>query len=506
MLRVHTSKSITGGMIASLSIPWGESKGDDDIGGYHLVWPRDLCESAGGLLAAGDSASARQSLTFLMATQEADGHWPQNMWFTGQSYWGGLQMDETAFPILLADVLRRERALDGVDAWPMVLKAASFLVCNGPVTPQDRWEEDGGYSPFTLAVEISALLAAADFADEAGAGEAAAYLRATSDAWNSLIEHWTYVTDTDLARQVGVQGYYVRISPPDEGDDIMLKDEFVPIKNRPLAGSNLPVGQVVSPDALALVRFGLRSANDQRIKDTVRVIDALLKTETATGPVWHRYDDDGYGEHEDGSAFDGTGVGRGWPLLAGERAHYELAAGNIAEAARLLKVIEAQTSPGGLIPEQVWDAPDLPEHELTNGHPSGSAMPLVWAHAEHVKLLRSLSDGRVFDLPPQTAARYSASSTPARVGLWRFNQKCRSFGAGQVLRVETKSPARVHWSPDGWKTVSDMDTTDSGLGMYYADLPTETLALGTTVTLTFFWPQEQRWEGTDYEALVAPST
>ena len=121
---------------------------------------------------------------------------------------------------------------------------------------------------------------------------------------------------------------------------------------------------------------------DPRVRNTIRVIDGLLETETKTGPVWRRYDQDGYGEHEDGRSFDGTGVGRGWPLLAGERAHYELMAGNREEAERLLKVIEAQTSFGGLIPEQVWDGPDLPERELFNGKPSGSAMPLVWAHAE----------------------------------------------------------------------------------------------------------------------------
>src|SRR5207237_4375368 len=131
---------------------------------------------------------------------------------------------------------------------------------------------------------------------------------------------------------------------------------------------------VISPDALALVRFGLRAADDPRIVNTLSVIDGVLKSETATGSVWHRYNDDGYGEHEDGSPVDGTGVGRGWPLLAGERAHYELAAGHTEEAIRLLRVIERQTSPGGLIPEQVWDAADIPDRELFNGHPSGSAM------------------------------------------------------------------------------------------------------------------------------------
>ena len=124
---------------------------------------------------------------------------------------------------------------------------------------------------------------------------------------------------------------------------------------------------LISPDALALVRFGLRAADDPRIRDTAKVIDALLKVETPSGPAWHRYNDDGYGEHEDGSPFDGTGIGRGWPLLTGERAHYELAAGRVENAKRLLTALESFANESGLIPEQVWDAPDIPERELHFG-------------------------------------------------------------------------------------------------------------------------------------------
>ena len=168
VLRTHEAKRFPGGMIASLSIPWGFDKGDEDMGGYHLVWPRDLVETAGGLLAIGAHDEVRRVLYYLQGTQEADGHWPQNMWMDGSPYWGGIQMDETAFPILLVDLAHRKGALDD-DAlarfWPMVRKAAGFLLANGPVTPQDRWEEDPGYSPFTLAVEVAALLAAADLAD-----------------------------------------------------------------------------------------------------------------------------------------------------------------------------------------------------------------------------------------------------------------------------------------------------------------------------------------------------
>jgi len=502
VLKTHEAKRLPGGVIASLSIPWGSAKGDDDLGGYHLVWPRDLVESAGGLLAAGDVASARQTLRYLMCTQEADGHWPQNMWLDGTPYWGGVQMDEAAFPILLADTLRGMKALETLDPWPMVRRAGGFLVRNGPVTQQDRWEEDGGYSPFTLAVEVAALLAAADFADAAGDARAAAYLRETADTWNAGIEWWTYVTGTELARQVGVEGYYVRIAPPEVADAASPTDGFVPIKNRPPGQSSAPASHIVSPDALALVRFGLRAPDDPRIRNTVKVIDATLKTETASGPVWHRYNGDGYGEHEDGSPFDGTGIGRGWPLLAGERGHYELARGDRDEARRLLGVMAAQASPGGLIPEQVWDAPDIPDLELFNGRPAGSAMPLVWAHAEYVKLLRSLRDGRVFDMPPQPVQRYQVERTTSPFAIWRFNHKCRSMTAGRILRVETPGPAIVRWSADNWKTASDATMKDTGLGIHVADLPTGGLAHGTTISLTFLWSEADRWEGRNFDILT----
>ncbi|MBO0889028.1 glucan 1,4-alpha-glucosidase, partial [Candidatus Bathyarchaeota archaeon] len=502
VLRTHEEKSYPGAVIASLSIPWGFSRGDDDLGGYHLIWPRDLAQAAGGLIASRDTIHAKETLLYLMSTQEEDGHWLQNMWLDGSPYWGGVQMDETAFPILVADHLRRINALTGVDPWPMIQRAAGYLVRNGPVTQQDRWEEDGGYSPFTLAVEIAALLAAADFAEQNGDFGQASYLRETADAWNENIERWTYVAGTELARKVGVKGYYVRISPANS-DTETSSSTLVAIKNRPLGQNILPGEQIVSVDALALVRFGLRSPEDPKILDTVKVIDSVLRKETKTGPVWHRYNLDGYGEHEDGSPYDGTGVGRGWPLLAGERGHYELARGNLDEADRLLHVMEAQASPGGLIPEQVWDAEDIPSRGLHNGRPSGSAMPLVWAHAEYIKLTRSIRDGKVFDMPPQTVARYQKSKTCSKIGSWRFNQKIRTVPEGKSLRIETLAPAVVHWSLNDWKTTADSKTIDTGLGLHYVDLPSNKLSPRTNIVFTFYWPEADKWEGVDFQVAVS---
>jgi glucoamylase len=504
-LRGHESKDFLGGIIASLSIPWGFNKGDEDLGGYHLVWPRDLVETAGALIAGEAVLDALRVLRYLESTQEADGHWAQNLWLDGRPYWAGIQLDETAFPVLLLDLLRREaRTLLGdlERWWPMARKAASFIVRNGPVTQQDRWEEDGGYSPFTLSVEIAALLAAADIAEQVGESVPAAYLRETADIWNDNIERWTYAVGGDLARQIGVEGYYVRIAPESDGAASPLQG-FVPIKNRAPEQSSARATQVISPDSLALVRFGLRAADDPRVVNTIKVVDALLRAELPQGTCWYRYNGDGYGEHEDGSPFDGTGVGRPWPLLAGERAHYEIAAGRPQVADALLRVMEGSTAGASrLIPEQVWDGPDVPELELFNGKPTGSACPLVWAHAEYIKLRRSLRDGRIFDQPGQTVQRYLVEKRRCQYCLWIFNNKTRTMPCGKTLRVALPAPARVHWSNDGWKTAGDTPTRDTQLGLHVADLPTDKVLVDQPVQFTFRWEADGRWEGVDYTVMI----
>jgi glucoamylase len=504
VLRSHESKDFLGGLIASLSIPWGFNKGDEDLGGYHLVWPRDLVESAFGLLAAGAEPDGLRVLAYLEVTQEADGHWAQNMWLDGRPYWNGMQMDEAAFPILLVDMLRRNSPFILGDLkrwWALVSRAAGYIIKNGPVTQQDRWEEDSGYSPFTLAVEISSLLAAADLAQGVGLADIATYLRETADSWNENIERWIYATDSDLSEQLGVEGYYVRIAPPETDCAASPLEGFVPIKNRPPGENSARAVHLISPDALALVRFGLRAPDDPRILNTVKVIDALLKVELPQGPCWYRYNDDGYGEHADGAPFDGTGIGRAWPLLAGERAHYELAAGRPQVAEDLLKVMELSVEGGHLIPEQVWDTTDIPALELFKGKPSGSACPLVWAHSEYIKLRRSLRDGKIFDQPPQTVQRYQVEKQKATHFEWRFNNKCRSMPQGKTLRMVLPSPAQVHWSFDGWKTMQDTNSRDP-LGVFVVDLPSDQLAAGREIVFTFYWTQAQKWEGVNYSVKV----
>ena len=416
-MRVHANKS-TPGAVASLSVPWGEHRGDEDLleGAYHLVWPRDLVNHATGLLAAGDVDHARDIIAYLRNTQEEDGHWPQNMWLSGSAFWTGIQLDETAQPILLADLMRRRGAISAAEQkqfWPMVQKAAQFLTQYGPATELDRWEEKGGYNAYTLSTMIPALLAAAEWADTKGESPLAISLSALADSWNERIEGWTYVRGTSLAARLGIDGYYARILSPERvfapepgAEEVMLCGAADDSED-----GDAPPEEVVAVDALSLVRFGLRRPDDPRILSTVRAIDALLLTETERGPAWHRYNGDQFGEHDDGRPFSGKDKGRGraWPLLIGERAHYELLRGDVERAKELCRVMARYATETGLIPEQVWDAADVPQRLLFRGAPTGSVCPLLWAHGEYIKLRRSIRDGRVFDAPPQSFMRYLAA-------------------------------------------------------------------------------------------------
>ncbi len=503
VLRTHQDRTTPGATVASLSIPWGNSR--NDLGGYHLVWSRDLVESAGALVALGASASAQRALAYLIATQEPDGHWPQNQWVDGVPYWRGVQLDEAAYPILLAGALRQggaahmhgraqeaaafEHLVDDGALDRMILAATGFIARTGPATLQDRWEENAGLTPSTLAPVVAALVVAADHLSE----PAATYSRELADDWNASIEDWTYAAGSRLAREHGVDGHYVRIASPEVLAGAPIST-LVPIRNRDASESTVPGDEMVGTDFLALVRFGLRRPDDPRILASLAVSDALLRTDTPNGPVWHRYTGDGYGEHADGSPFDGTGIGRGWPLLVGERGHYELEAGR--DARPYLDAMRRLGSDGGMLPEQVWDAADIIERDLHLGRPSGSAMPLAWAHAEYVKLVRSIALGHAIDRPAAAWQRYRGKRPVAMRATWRFSAPRPTMGAGCVLRFELLAPCRVRWTTDEGRTTLDLDARDTGLGVWVADVPgSERLAAGQTVGATFYWPDADRWEG-----------
>ena len=502
VLRMHEAKTFPGGIIASLSIPWGETKGDDDKGGYHVVWPRDLVEAAGGFLALKTKKDALRILNYLMSMQKADGSWPQNMWLEGSPNWKGVQMDQTALPIVLMSKCNIHEVIDKERMeryWPVIKKAIRFLIINGPYTKQDRWEEEKGFTPFTIAAEIAGLLAGADLADQNNEKELAAYCRDTADYWNAQIESWTYVTDTSLTKKYNVDGYYIRINPYHDIPAEELGDKTINLKNHNGDEGKILINELVSVDALALVRFGLRAADDPKILNTIKVIDALLKVDTPNGACWHRYNNDGYGEDKEGNPYDGAGIGRAWPLLTGERAHYEIAAGNLDEAKKLLKAMEAFSN-NQLLSEQIWDTDNIPEKELFFGQHSGSAMPLTWAHAEYIKLCASINDNSVFDMPKQTYERYIKHKTTSSICVWRFDKKCKSTSK-KILRIEVMADAEIRWTNDNWTTINTIDTKDTGIGIFYADIVVKDSTI-TEIEFTFYWKETKNWENKNFTVQV----
>ncbi len=499
VLRMHEAKNYPGGIIASLSIPWGESKGDSDKGGYHLVWPRDLVESAGGFLALQTKDDVLRIVNYLMSTQNADGSWPQNMWLQGEPNWNGLQMDQIALPLLELHNCYERDALDKDRMeryWPNTKKAIAYLLLNGPYTQQDRWEEEQGYTPFTMATEIAGLLAGAELAEINGDKVLAKYCRETADNWNDAVEVQTYVTGTPLAKEHNVEGYYIRINPFKDSTAQELDGKTMNLKNHHDDSGKIKVNELVSVDALALVRFGLRAADDPKIMNTLKIIDATLKVDTPNGPCWHRYNNDGYGEHENGEPYDGTGIGRAWPLLTGERAHYEIAAGNIKGAKNLMKAMDAFAN-NGLLPEQIWDTDDIPEKALFCGKHTGSAMPLTWAHAEYLKLCASLSEKKIFDMPSYTQERYIKQKITSEFRVWRFDNPLKTLSEGKKLRIEVMSKAKVIWSDDDWETQHSITTKDSGIGIFVADIQKKNKK-AEKIEFTFHWEEADNWENRNY--------
>ena len=479
VLRCHESPTFPGGLIASLSIPWGSSKGDDDLGGYHLVWPRDLAQTAGAFLACGAHSEVLRVVRYLRAIQEEDGSWPQNCWLDGSPYWDGVQLDECAFPMLLLDMAWREGAMPRpvLQAfWPMVARASGFVVGHGPRTGQDRWEENAGYTPFTLAVQIAALLAAAELAEvvrDRRRRRASCATRRTPGTSRSRTGSTS--PDTRLSREVGVPGYYVRIAPEVPGEARAELRGTVEVRNRfgeasPCRRGRIDQHRRAGAGALRTAGGGRSAHRRHGEGDRSRAarrpalrprLAALQRRRLRRASTM-------------AARIDGTGIGRVWPLLAGERAHYELAAGRRAEART-----PAGGDGGGCEPGKaaagagLGQPPTIPERELFPGRPTGSAMPLVWAHAEHIKLLRSLADNAVFDRPPQTVRRYLRENHAVRCHPWRPDWRPPSVPVGRVLRLDLPEAALVHWSADGWQTRTDAQTRDTGLGIHTADIPAD---------------------------------
>ena len=484
VLKIHEDRSYPGAVVASLSAPWGSST--DTLGGYHLVWPRDATLSAFALLGANQLSDVGRMLGHMIAMQTPEGDWPQNYYPHGEPFWTGIQLDEAAFPVVLAAKLREIGAPEVQGTQAMVRAAIGFVARSGPSSQQDRWEESAGINPFTLAVAISALIAAAPWLSP----EEKAFAVSLANDWNERIESWCYVSGTSLARECEVHGYYIRIAPPGCGGDLSA---LLELKNR--QGERIAASALVSMDFSYLVRLGLRKATDPRIVDTIKVIDRVLTTDTPSGTIYHRYNEDGYGEQRDGSPFAGYGIGRGWPLLVGERGHLALQAGE--DPTPYLNTMHNCASAGGLLPEQVWDSASRPKQGLFPGRPSGSAMPLLWSHAEFLKLLIARADGRPVELLAEVESHFKRRDACRPTVLhWRADVQIANVGPGLALSIEWDRPFTLHWGRDGWQDVQDRDASAAPFGLWAVQFTATELSIGKR--LNFTRKYRDGWEGIDY--------
>jgi glucoamylase len=413
-VKASEDKTFPGAIVASLASPWGQavSAGDPNntyFGSYREIFARDLYETWTALLVAGDLKTARDTVSFLFERQQLpDGSMPRNSLVNGKlapdSF--GTQLDETAYPILMAYQLGMT---DPTLYTNHVKPAAYFLIAHGPAFGVERWEEQDGYSPSTIAAEIAGLVAAAELAQANGDTASAALFHGVADDYQRSVKRWTVTTNGPLS----ARPYFIRLSKTGDPNAAI----FYNVGN---GGPTLDQRAVIDAGFLELSRLGELPANDADILRSLPIVDATIKSTTASGPGWHRYNGDGYGDRStDGRPWAPSGQGNGhlWPALASERGEHSLQTGDAATAASLLDSMERFAGGVGLIPEQGWELPDLPPSPFgtdptiasigfVNGEPAGSANPLTWSAASYVRLLGNLVAGRVLEQPAATFSRY----------------------------------------------------------------------------------------------------
>ncbi len=453
VLRTHEDRGVPGAFVAGLAIPWGDDT--NDPGGYHMVWCRDSTEAGLALAAAGQRDDAKRLLAYLISRQQADGHWPRCFFVDGSfDPLAAVQLDETALPVVLAAKLEELGISlpDGSD--DMMRRAARYLAQVGPVFGVDLWEENVGGSAFTIGLEIAALVIAASRL----VGQERDYALALADNWNERLEEFTYISGGELDQAFGTTGHYVRIGPP---------TEQVRVGNQPQQTSPTPAEALIGMEFLYLPRLGLRDPSDERITDTLKVVEEMISRQTASGRAYYRYNFDGYGEWTDGSGWPVRkfGLGRPWPLLVGERGHYEKLAGR--DPGPQLAAMLAMRGRGGLLPEQIWDTNPVPWKYLQIGQPSGSAMPLAWAHSELIKLALTASSGRPVEMLKAVTDRYPSGRVPtSSTWFWRDNAPVLGVPDGRSLVVEDTQPFTLHFGFDEWTGVTEREAQPLGLGMF----------------------------------------
>ena len=446
VVKASEDKTFAGAIAAGLGSPWGQSVPADTLAGgepmyfgsYRETFARDLYEEFTGLLVAGDVATARAATMFLFERQQQpDGSMPRNSLTNGEPApdTGGVQLDETSYPILMD--WQSGLAGDATLYQQHVIPAADFLVAHGPSDGVERWEEQSGYSPSTIAAEIAGLTAAAQIAKVNGDGARARVYQATADDFARNIKAWTVTTNGPYISPT-VPSYFIRIAntaDPNSGDQVNLGNGSITVDQRSLIDAGF----------LDLVRLGVLPASDPVVRSSLTVVDDTIMRDTPSGPGFYRYgtsdagSEDGYGDCYEpdptscsltGAPWAPTDTGSGhlWPVLDGERGEYDIANGQSSSARTLLTTMRNMTSGQGLEPEQVWEDPPVPASPFGSdpetasigfepGQPAGSASPLGWAQAQYARLALDVSAGRNLETPRIVTDRYVAHGMPGTVPL-----------------------------------------------------------------------------------------
>jgi glucan 1,4-alpha-glucosidase len=425
-LRAVEDKTYMGAGIASPSVPWGEAvTADEPKGyGYNFVWSRDLYQVFTVFEAVGDLKTATDALQYIFEYQQDDeGFIPQNTYVNGLTRWGGEQIDNISFPLIMAYQLAQNQiAFDEVDYdYINVKRSADYVARNGPATAQERWEEEAGYSPSSIAAEVAGLVCAADLAiDQDKPGDALPWL-ALADEWTDRVEEWTATkTGTELHTHTP---YYVRVTRdgnPEAGHLRTLAN----------AGPTLDEREIIDGGFLELTRLGIKSYDDEIINNSLTEVDETIRVDTPQGPAFYRYNGDGYGEQ--GEEAEGApwsvqtkGKGRLWPIFTGERAEYELLAGTDSgplEPLSMLRTMAGFANSGRMIAEQVWDRHIENEYNWDIGEGTGAATPLAWSMAQFIRLAHSIDAGEPVEMPAAVSDRYQSTAR----------------GEEPTLRVETR--------------------------------------------------------------------
>lgn len=465
-VKADEDKNYVGGFVAAPNMPWGASLSANSAGqhGYHLVWTRDEFQMASALLAAGDTTDASDALTYLLNYEEtSSGYVKQNSWLNGNQMWSGTQEDEVAFPIILAYQLGRTDAT----TWGKVQLLANYIVSNGPYTGQERWEENGGYSPSTMAAEIAGLVCAANIATANGNSSLASTYLSKADAMQSAVDSDTYTT----TGPIGNGSYYVRITPnanPNAADTIGISN----------GGGSYDQRAVVDQGFLELSRLGVKPASSTQITNSLAAVDATIRTNIpGFGSYFNRYNHDGYGETSTGGDYTGAGVGRPWPVLSGERGEYDVQVGNTTDATAMLNSMANAANAGSQISEQIW--PTASADGFTQGQPDNSSTPLMWTMAQFVRLAIDISAGKTVDTPAVVCQHYGTCAAGETVTVSNPGTQSTTVGTAVSVQISASDTAGKALTYTATGLPAGLSISSSGL---ITGTPTATGSSTVTVT------------------------